>query len=69
MKNFTRTRWWNFKDDNVSTFKNKMKKETTWNLDEDNINIIWTMMTNKIRSLTKKTLSEAKGRGANLRED
>ncbi len=46
-----------------------MKKETTWNLDKDNINIIWTIMTNKIRSLTKETLSETKGRGVNLREN
>lgn len=47
-----------FKGENENIFKNKMERETTWNLDEDNI--IWTMMANRIKGLTKKILGETK---------
>lgn len=34
----------------------------TWNLDENNINIIWTIMANKTIGLTKEILVKTKDR-------
>lgn len=62
IENFTRIRWWIFKDNNVRFFKYRMEKEKGWNLDGHNIKIMWIVMANKVRIRTKGILGEFKDR-------
>ena len=58
----SRIRWWNLKGEKVKTFREKMLKEATWDL-EDETNILWNKIGECVKRIAKGILEESMGKG------
>ena len=62
-----KTKWWNFKGENLAKFKNQLAKEDFWSF-EGEINLMWNKMANCVKKVAKEILGESKGKKFTRRE-
>lgn len=61
-KLFTRTRQPNLKGDNVVLYRYRIEYKRVWNLEEDDISIVWISWTSNIKDMSKENVGESKGK-------
>ena len=65
--NYTKIRWWNLKNEKLAKFRDKLKNEGKWNLEEDT-NVMWNEMVGCIKRVAKEVLGESRGKVQSSKE-